>query len=61
MIAHNAILAHATAVNIYREKYLPKQGGTIGIVLNTAHFYPKDSSNKDDIIAAERGYGRHYY
>ena len=33
-----------------------KQKGTIGIVLNTAHFYPKDPSNIEDQAAAQRGY-----
>jgi hypothetical protein len=30
LIAHNAIIAHATAVNLYRTKYEPSQKGTIG-------------------------------
>jgi beta-glucosidase len=61
LIAHNAIIAHATAVDIYRTKYLPVQEGTIGIVLNTAHFYPNDPNSADDIAAAQRGYGTHFY
>lgn len=56
-IAHSAILAHATTVDIYRTKYQKSQEGTIGIVLNTAHFYPKDKENPDDVEAAARGYG----
>ncbi|CAE7383169.1 BGLU30, partial [Symbiodinium microadriaticum] len=56
MIAHNAILAHATAVKIYRDSYQSRQGGTIGIVLNTAHFYPNNPSSMLDIASAERGY-----
>ena len=57
MIAHNAILAHAKTVQLYRNKYKSSQHGTIGIVLNTAHFYPKDENNPDDIAAAQRAYG----
>jgi beta-glucosidase/6-phospho-beta-glucosidase/beta-galactosidase len=57
LIAHNAILAHAQTVQLYRSKYQATQKGTIGIVLNTAHFYPLDENNQDDIIAAQRGYG----
>jgi beta-glucosidase len=57
IIAHNAILAHAETVNRYRTKYQTKQGGKIGIVLNTAHFYPKDAANVDDVNAAQRSYG----
>jgi beta-glucosidase/6-phospho-beta-glucosidase/beta-galactosidase len=59
MIAHNAILAHAKTVQLYRQKYQSSQQGTIGIVLNTAHFYPKDENNLDDVAAAQRAYGLH--
>ena len=57
-IAHSALLAHATVVDLYRTKFKPYQNGTIGIVLNTAHFYPKDPSNPQDVESAARGYGR---
>ncbi|RYG68821.1 glycosyl hydrolase family protein, partial [archaeon] len=58
LIAHNAILAHASATQLYRSKYQSVQQGTIGIVLNTAHFYPLDESNPEDVEAAARGYGK---
>ncbi|XP_042392308.1 beta-glucosidase 18-like [Zingiber officinale] len=38
--AHNIILAHATAVGIYRRKYQEKQGGSVGIVVGTDWFEP---------------------
>lgn len=56
-IAHSAILAHAATVNLYRTQYQAKQQGKIGIVLNTAHFYPLTQS-AEDIQAAQRGYGK---
>lgn len=56
IIAHSAILAHAQVVRLYRAKYQTVQQGSVGIVLNTAHFYPKDPSNPDDLAAAQRGY-----
>jgi len=56
LIGHNAILAHATVVNLYRTQYKPTQNGLIGLVLNTAHFYPKDRKNPEDLAAAARGY-----
>lgn len=59
-VAHGAILAHAATVNIYRTQYQAKQGGKIGIVLNTAHFYPLDPSNPADVTAAQRGYDYWY-
>jgi beta-glucosidase/6-phospho-beta-glucosidase/beta-galactosidase len=58
IIAHNAILAHAQVVQLYRIHYQSKTQGTIGIVLNTAHFYPNDPTNPADLIAAQRGYGK---
>lgn len=54
--AHTLILAHASTYRLYESKYKAKQGGTVGIVLNTAHFYPLDNSSADDIEAAGRGY-----
>jgi beta-glucosidase/6-phospho-beta-glucosidase/beta-galactosidase len=59
-IGHNILLAHCQAVHIYRENYQEIQKGTIGIVLNTCQFYPKDSSNADDIEATTRAIDFHY-
>ncbi len=53
-IAHNALLAHAQAVKLYREKYQKKQGGVIGIVLNSDMYYPKDPTKAADVAAAKR-------
>jgi beta-glucosidase len=55
-IAHNAILAHASVYKLYKTSYLAQQKGTVGIVLNTAHFYPQDKSSPEDVQAAQRGY-----
>ncbi|THU74666.1 hypothetical protein C4D60_Mb04t35790 [Musa balbisiana] len=38
--AHNVILSHATAVEVYKRKYQAKQGGSIGIVMATTWFEP---------------------
>ncbi|KAJ4838707.1 Beta-glucosidase 46 [Turnera subulata] len=51
--AHNIILAHATAVDIYRSKYQKEQGGSIGVVLQTIWFEPISNSTADK-LAAER-------
>lgn len=56
-IAHNAILAHASVWQLYHTKYTA-QAGTVGIVLNTAHFYPNNPESADDVEAAARGYGK---
>lgn len=50
---HNILLAHGSAVRIYREKYQARQGGWIGITNNNDWREPK-SDTEDDIAAAER-------
>lgn len=54
LIAHKLLLTHGYVVKLYRDMYKEKQKGTIGIVLNTNHFYPKDPENEDDVKAAKR-------
>jgi beta-glucosidase len=42
IVGHNLLLAHGTAVKIYREEFKPKNGGEIGITLNGKYsFFPK--------------------
>uniref|UniRef100_A0A2N9ITV4 Beta-glucosidase n=1 Tax=Fagus sylvatica TaxID=28930 RepID=A0A2N9ITV4_FAGSY len=53
VVAHNIILAHAAAVQIYRTKYQKEQGGSIGIVLHASWFEPISNSTLDK-LAAER-------
>ncbi|KAJ6767306.1 GLYCOSYL HYDROLASE [Salix purpurea] len=51
--AHNMILSHAAAVNVYRTKYQKKQGGSIGIVMNAIWHEPL-SDSLEDKLAVER-------
>ncbi|XP_027916825.1 beta-glucosidase 46-like [Vigna unguiculata] len=51
--AHNVILAHAAAVDIYRTKYQTEQKGSIGIVLQHEWYEPLSNSTADK-LAAER-------
>ncbi|RDX58671.1 Beta-glucosidase 46, partial [Mucuna pruriens] len=51
--AHNMILSHAAAVDIYRNKYQTEQGGKIGIVLHCDSFEPLSNSTADK-LATER-------
>lgn len=51
---HNLILAHASAVNIYRKNYQKEQGGQIGIALDF-YWYEPISNSTADKAAAERG------
>ncbi len=53
-VAHQVILAHAAAVEIYRRDYQKKYGGQIGINMYTDAIWPKDSSNAKDVEAANR-------
>ncbi|KAG8636860.1 hypothetical protein MANES_15G052000v8 [Manihot esculenta] len=51
--AHNMILAHAIATDIYRKKYQEKQGGKIGIVLHI-YWYEPLRDIPADRVAAQR-------
>ncbi|PHT49677.1 Beta-glucosidase 46 [Capsicum baccatum] len=46
--AHNMILSHASAVTIYRTKYQERQGGMVGISLNTQWYEPFSNSSQDN-------------
>jgi len=52
--AHNVLNAHAAAVDLYRKKFQQKQGGKIGITLNSDWREPK-TSDPQDVAAALRG------
>lgn len=58
IVAHHIILAHATAVQRYREKYLEKQKGRIGIVLDFVWYEPLTRSKADN-YAAQRAIDFH--
>jgi len=51
--AHNVLLAHSAAVNLYKKGFQPTQGGIIGITLNCDWAEPY-SSSQADVSAAER-------
>ncbi|KAM5571714.1 beta-glucosidase 13-like [Rosa sericea] len=53
IVAHNQILAHATAAKLYKEKYQAQQKGEIGIVLASKYYVPFSESHEDK-VAAER-------
>lgn len=54
LVAHHLMLAHARAARIYRERFLPIQGGKIGIS-NCGDFrYPLNPESLEDQDAAER-------
>ncbi|KAI3865992.1 hypothetical protein MKX03_019517 [Papaver bracteatum] len=47
--AHNMILSHASAVQLYRNKYQEEQKGSIGIVMNCIWFEPLSDSLADKL------------
>jgi beta-galactosidase len=47
VVAHQLLRAHAQAVDVYREKYQPKQKGRIGITNNCDWREPRTDSEKD--------------
>ncbi|CAB4310939.1 unnamed protein product [Prunus armeniaca] len=51
IVAHNILLAHATAVELYREKFQRKQGGQIGISLVGQYVEPYSDSAEDKAAA----------
>nr|BAO04176.1 hypothetical protein [Delphinium grandiflorum] len=53
IVAHNALLSHATAVDIYRKKYKSKQKGSLGIAFDVMWFEPATNST-EDIEATQR-------
>lgn len=53
IVAHNVLLSHAVAANIYRNKYQPKQHGSIGISFDVIWFEPVTNST-EDIDATQR-------
>ncbi|XP_063619466.1 myrosinase 1-like [Cydia splendana] len=51
---HYMLLAHAAVYHLYDEEFRPTQKGKIGITLDAFWAKPKNSSNPDDLEAAER-------
>ncbi|MCJ1248709.1 hypothetical protein MMC30_005928 [Trapelia coarctata] len=54
IVGHNILVAHGSAVNVYREEFKSRDGGEIGITLNGDWAYPWDPSSPEDIAASER-------
>lgn len=54
LCGHNILMAHAKVYRLYREQYYYRFFGKVGIALNSIMTLPKDSSNADDVAAAER-------
>ncbi|KAI4368600.1 hypothetical protein MLD38_017143 [Melastoma candidum] len=51
LVNHHLILAHATAVRLYKEKYQASQKGTIGVTLYTNWIIPYSKSPRDKAAA----------
>lgn len=53
LAGHSLLLAHAKAVQLYRQVYQKVQGGLIGITLNCDWREPKDPENPKHVEASE--------
>ncbi|KAB5538463.1 hypothetical protein DKX38_015996 [Salix brachista] len=53
IVAHNMLLSHGTAADIYRKKYKAKQQGSLGISLDVIWFEPATNTT-DDTEATQR-------
>lgn len=53
IVTHNALLSHAAAVKVYKEKYQPEQKGRIGITVNSKWYEPY-TNVKEDLYASQR-------
>lgn len=54
LVGHHILLAHAAAVQVYREEFKPAQRGLIGITLNGDWVEPWDPDDANDVEACER-------
>ncbi|KAK5121243.1 hypothetical protein LTR85_005409 [Meristemomyces frigidus] len=54
LVGHTLLVSHGAAVRVYREDFKPKDGGTIGIVLNGDWVEPWDLNEPRDVEACER-------
>ncbi|KAM7506888.1 hypothetical protein LguiA_017341 [Lonicera macranthoides] len=54
IVTHNQLLAHATAVKLYRENYKKNQEGIIGISLVSVWTIPLNPEEHKDVKAAQR-------
>jgi beta-glucosidase len=54
LVAHHILIAHATAVKLYRDEFQAQQQGVIGITLNGDWTEPWDPADSEDIEACER-------
>ncbi|XP_062288192.1 lactase/phlorizin hydrolase-like [Scomber scombrus] len=53
-VTHNMLKSHAEAWHVYNDKYRTRQGGKVGIALNSDWAEPMDPSRPEDKAAADR-------
>ncbi|XP_030643198.1 lactase-phlorizin hydrolase-like [Chanos chanos] len=54
IVGHNLLKAHAEAWHLYNDKYRAKQGGMVGITINSDWAEPRNPYKQEDIEAARR-------
>nr|BAH02547.1 beta-glucosidase [Carapichea ipecacuanha] len=55
-VGHNLLLAHAAAIQVYRDKFQNTQEGTFGMALVTQWMKPLNENNPADVEAASRAF-----
>jgi beta-glucosidase/6-phospho-beta-glucosidase/beta-galactosidase len=55
-VVHTMIKAHALSYLIYKEEFVSKQKGKVGLAIDTSHYGPRDPDSAEDKAAAERAY-----
>ncbi|CAN6468869.1 unnamed protein product [Victoria cruziana] len=55
IVTHNQLLAHASVVNLYKQKYKSKQLGQIGITI-LAYWFVPNTSRTEDVAATQRAF-----
>ncbi|KAK2457195.1 beta glucosidase [Trifolium repens] len=53
LVVHHILLAHSSAIKLYRTKYKKKQRGFVGISVYTFGFIPQ-TNIEEDVVAAQR-------
>uniref|UniRef100_A0A665VAP8 Lactase n=1 Tax=Echeneis naucrates TaxID=173247 RepID=A0A665VAP8_ECHNA len=53
-VTHNIIKSHTEAWHVYNDKHRTKQGGKVGIALNSDWAEPRNVSRPEDMAAADR-------
>lgn len=55
-VIHTMLKSHALAYQIYQAEFKGRQGGRIGLALDSSNYSAKDSDSKDDLDVVDKAY-----